>query len=157
MLGLLTLVGSATQFAPLLLLCFIAGGGITVAIYHRRAHPGTLRSGTGFRIGALSGAMGFVVYFFLSVIPLASISGRDQMREALRKGLETAAAANPDPDKTELARKLTASLTGDTGLVVFTLASLLIFGALLILLSGVGGSIGAYLFGKHDAERTEPD
>jgi hypothetical protein len=151
-LGILAAIGSVAQFPPLLLLCIVAGGGIAVAIYHRRAHPGHLRPRTGFRIGAIAGTMGFIFNLILNVISLATPAGRSLLREYVHKSMENALASNPDPAQAEQIRKISEHLNTTTGLVTLFIVAMIVYGLLLILLSGFGGSIGAYLFGKHDAE-----
>jgi len=151
-LGILAAVGSVAQFPPLLLLCIVAGGGIAVAIYHRRAHPGHLRPRTGFRIGAIAGTMGFIFNLILNVISLATPAGRSLLRDYVHKSMENALAGNPDPAQAEQIRKISEHLNTTGGLATLFIVAMIVYGLLLILLSGFGGSIGAYLFGKHDTE-----
>jgi hypothetical protein len=151
-LGILAAVGSVAQFPPLLLLCIVAGGGLAVAIYNRRAHPGHLRPGMGFRIGLLAGAIGFIFNLILNLISLATATGRQVLRDYVHKSFENALANNSDPTQAEQIRKLADVINTPGGLVTLFLVAMLIGGVLLILLSGLGGSIGAYLFGRHDSE-----
>lgn len=151
-LGILAAIGSIAQFPPLLLLCIVAGGGIAVAIYHRRAHPGHLRPGMGFRIGAVAGAMGFVFNLLLNLISLLTPTGRGLLREYVKKSMDNALASNPDPAQAEQIRKISEQLNTPAGLAILFIVAMIIGGVLLIILSGFGGSIGAYLFGKHEHE-----
>lgn len=152
-LGILAAFGSVAQFPPLLLLCIVAGGGIAVAIYHRQAHPGHLRPGAGFKIGALAGAMGFLFNLVLNGISLLTPTGRQLLRETVQKGMDNALAANPDPSQAEQIKKFTEMLNTPGGLAILFTLAMIIGGVLLIVLSGFGGAIGAYLFGKHEPER----
>jgi hypothetical protein len=152
-LGILAAVGSIAQFPPLLLLCIVAGGGIAVAIYHRQAHPGHLSPKTGFKIGAVAGAMGFLINLVLNTISLLTPTGRELLRETVRKGMDNALAANPDPAQADQIRKFSDLLNTSGGLITLFTLAMIIGGVLLILLSGFGGAIGAYLFGKHEPER----
>ena len=152
-LGILAAIGSVAEFPPLLLLCIVAGGGLAVAIYHRRAHPGSLRPGTGFRIGALAGAMGFVFNLILNLISLSTQAGRAMLREYVHKSIENALSSNPDPAQAEQIRKISDQLNTPGGMATLFIVAMIIGGVLLIVLSGFGGSIGAYLFGRHDGER----
>lgn len=151
-LGMLAAVGSIAQFTPLLLLCIVAGGGIAVAIYHRRAHPGHLRPGMGFRIGAVAGAMGFVFNLILNMVSLLTPAGRTLLREYVKKSMDNALASNPDPAQAEQIRRISEQLNTPTGLVILFIAAMIVGGILLIVLSGLGGAMGAYLFGKHEQE-----
>ena len=151
-LGVLAAVGSVAQFPPLLLLCIVAGGGLAVAIYNRRAHPGQLRPGMGFRIGLVAGAMGFLFNLILNAISLLTPTGRQLLREYVHKSMENALAANPDPAQAEQIRKFSDVLNTPGGLATLFVVAMIIGGILLMLLSGLGGSIGAYLFGRHDTE-----
>ncbi len=150
---MLAAVGSIAQFTPLLLLCIVAGGGIAVAIYHRRAHPGHLRPGMGFKIGAVAGAMGFLFNLVLNLISMLTPAGRTLLRDYVKKSMENALATNPDPSQAEQIRRISEQLNTPAGLAVLFVAAMIVGGILLILLSGFGGSMGAYLFGKHEQER----
>lgn len=152
MLGILAAVGSVAQFPPLLLLCIVAGGGLAVAIYNRRAHPGHLRAGMGFRIGLVAGGIGFLFNLVLNSISLATPSGRQILRDYVHKSFENALANNPDPTQADQIRKLGEVVNTPGGLATLFIVAMLLGGILLILLSGLGGAIGAYLFGRHDAE-----
>jgi len=67
--------------------------------------------------------------------------------------MENALAANPDPSQADQIKKFSEMLNTPGGLAMLFTLAMIIGGVLLIVLSGFGGAIGAYLFGKHEAER----
>lgn len=106
----------------------------------------------GFRIGAAAGAMGFLINLVLNLLSMLTPTGRNLLREYVKRSMDNALASNPDPAQAEQIRKISEQLNTPAGLTALFVVAMIIGGILLIILSGFGGSMGAYLFGKHEHE-----
>ena len=106
----------------------------------------------GFRIGLVAGAMGLLFNLILNMISLLTPTGRQLLRDYVHKSMENALAANSDPSQAEQIRKLSETLNTPGGLATLFIVAMILGGILLMLLSGLGGAIGAHLFGRHDSE-----
>ncbi len=146
-LALLAIVGSVTQFPPFVLLCIVAGGGLAVAIYHRLDPAMPLRAGSGFRIGALAGGIGFLLNAVLNAISLATPAGREALRTMMKTSMES---SNLTGEQAEQMRKLIEELNTPAGMASFFIVAMLFAGVLFLLLSGLGGTVGASLFGRRE-------
>ncbi len=133
-------------------LWMLAGGALSVALYRRRVPADAVPTGMGMRLGAVAGVLGFFSYAVLSALVMAIRhfvfgSGR-QMREAMRKVLEQAAASNPDPRAQELIQKMTTP----EGIALIVILSLVLFFIAFVLFSALGGALGASLWGQKQTE-----
>lgn len=150
MAGLLAGLGTVIPFFPFILLCMLAAGGLSVTFYTRREAHAHIRPGMGMRIGALAGLFGFLMNAVLSSLGMLSASNRANLRTEMANRLKDAMATSSDPAATETLRNLGDKLNTPSGLVMFFVIALVFFGILFVLLSGLGGALGASLFGKHE-------
>ncbi|MGH9580573.1 MAG: hypothetical protein ACRD2R_06235 [Terriglobales bacterium] len=106
----------------------------------------------GMRIGAVTGVLGFFSYAILSAALMAIrhfvFGSGQQMRDALRRVMEQAAASNPDPAVQELIQKLTTP----EGIALIVIVSLALFFVAFVVFSALGGALGASLWGQKPAE-----
>ncbi len=151
MAGVLAGLGTIVPFLPFVLLCMLAAGGLSVTFYTRRVPHEHLRSGMGLRIGALAGLFGFLMNAGLSSLGMLSAANRATLRTEMANRLKEAIAASSDPAATETLRNLGDKLNTSGGLLLFFGLALAFFGILFIILSGIGGAIGAALFGRKEA------
>jgi hypothetical protein len=98
----------------------------------------------GFRIGALAGFFGFLLNALTSVLGMFSAGNRGALRDAMQERLKEALSVNSDPSAQQMVKNLGEMVSTPSGLAAVFAFSL----CLLVLLSGVGGAIGAALFGK---------
>ena len=117
----------------------VAAGALAVRLYRRRIGSAVLTSGAGARIGAVSGLFGFG--FFCVVVTLATsfIGGRTQFKASLLASLEQAAARSHDPQAQAALEKLRTP----EGLLLVIAFSLVFLFILFVVLSSVGGALGA--------------
>lgn len=125
----------------------VAAGGLSIAFYMRLEPHAMVRTSTGLKMGALAGLFGFLMYG--TVASLAMISGqvRSQFRVEMANSLKQAATRSADPRAADMIRPFVDGLNTPGGLA--TMFGLMLFFLLIffVLLSGIGGAVGASLFG----------
>src|SRR6266567_609780 len=137
----------AAAVQPFVFLLMIATGGLAVTLYTHKVHSG-LTAGKGLRLGLLTGFFGAIMTLAISLLSLISRGSRDEFRKMLTDGLNNSAAANPDPQAHELAMRLAASISTNGGLIAFLLLIIAVVAAIYLILAGIGGAVGAALFGR---------
>jgi hypothetical protein len=146
--GLAAGIGSLVPFVPFITLCMVAAGGLAVTLYKRRLPYVSVPARRGFRIGALAGLFGFLLNAATSVFGMLSAENRTALYEAMQERLKEALAVNSDPAAKQMVKNLGDMVSTPGGLAAVFAFSLCLFGLLFVLLSGIGGAIGAALFGK---------
>jgi hypothetical protein len=126
----------------------VAAGGIAITLYKRRMPYVSVPAKRGFRIGALAGLFGFLLNAAMSVFGMFSNENRVALRDAMQERLKEALAVNSDPSAQQMVKHLGDMISTPNGLAAVFALSLCLFGMLFIVLSGIGGAIGATLFGK---------
>jgi uncharacterized membrane protein len=140
--------GSLVPFAPFIMLCMVAAGGIAITLYKRRMPYVSVPGRRGFRIGALAGFFGFLFNAAISVFSMLSLENRVALRDAMQERLKEALSVNSDPAAQQMVKNLGDMISTPTGLAALFAVSLSLFGLIFVLLGGIGGAIGASLFGK---------
>lgn len=148
--GVIAGLGSLIPYLPFILLCMIAAGGISIAFYSRREPTTVVRAGMGFRIGALAGLFGFLMNATMSTLAMLSAESRSVMRSEMANRLKEAMASSSDPATTDMLRRVGDQLSTPGGLALLFTLALAVLGFLFVVLSGLGGAVGASLFGHHE-------
>jgi hypothetical protein len=151
--GALAGLGSLVPFMPFILLCMVACGGMSIAFYTRREPHQTVTAGGGLRIGSLAGMFGFFINATLSTVSMLSANSRAAMRGEMMNRLKEAMASSSDPAATDMLRRLGDQLNSPSGLAMLFTFALLVLAVLFVVFGGLGGAIGATLFGR----RQEPE
>jgi uncharacterized membrane protein len=141
-------LGTLVPFVPVITLSMIAAGGIAVTLYKRRMPYVSVSPGRGFRIGSLAGLFGFLLNASASVLGMLSEENRTGLRAAMQERLKEAMSINSDPSAQQMLKNLGDMISTPGGLAALFAFSMLLFGLIFILLGGLGGSVGAKLFGK---------
>ncbi len=141
-------LGSLVPLVPFITLSMVAAGGIAITLYKRRMPYVSVPPRRGFRIGALAGFFGFLLNAGMSVFGMFNAENRVALREAMQERLKEALAVNSDAAAQQMVKNLGDMVSTPGGLAAVFAFSLCLFGLLFILLSGLGGAIGAALFGK---------
>jgi hypothetical protein len=144
--GIFAAAGAAAV-QPFVFLLMIASGGLAVTLYTRRVHAG-LPAGKGLRLGLLTGFFGAMMTMAISLLSLISHNSRDQFRQMVTEALNNSAAASSDPAAHDVANRMAASIGTNGGLVAFLLLMMLFVAAIYLILAGIGGAVGAALFGR---------
>jgi hypothetical protein len=141
-------LGSLVPFVPFITLCMVAAGGIAITLYKRRMPYVSVPARRGFRIGALAGFFGFLFNATISVFGMLSLESRVELRAAMQERLNEALSVNSDPAAQEMVKNLGNMISTPGGLATLFAISLGLFGLIFVFLSGLGGAIGATLFGR---------
>jgi hypothetical protein len=116
------------------------GGFLSVLLYRKRSWTGDPSPRAGFRLGALSGALGSAMFTVLKFVQ-ATLAGRDELRDSMIEAIHRQQTRNPDPQ----ARQMLDYFLTPHGLLVMMIGGLILMGIVFVLVSGVGGSISAAL------------
>ncbi|MGE5110804.1 MAG: hypothetical protein ACM3JB_08115 [Acidobacteriaceae bacterium] len=146
--GVIAGIGSLVPFAPFIFLCMIAAGGMSVAFYSRREPDVEVRASLGMKLGALAGFFGFVMNAILSSLGMLSMETRSALRSQLASRLQEAVASSKDAATTDMLQKLGEQLNTTGGLLTLFAIALAALGLFFVLFGGLGGAIGASLFGR---------
>jgi uncharacterized membrane protein len=141
-------IGSLIPFVPFITLCMVAAGGLAITLYKRRMPYVSVPARRGFRIGALAGFFGFLLNAAMSAIGMFSTENRVALHDAMQERLKEALSVNSDPAAQQMVKNIGNMVSTPGGLAAVFAFSLCLFGLLFVFLSGVGGAIGAALFGK---------
>lgn len=119
----------------------IFGGMLSVILYRRRAQRNVLTTGMGARLGALSGVLGFAIFSIFTAVQVLIFHAGDQLRANLLESIKEAAAKTPDPQM----QPVFDWLRGPAGLQFAMATGFVVMLLMFIVLSSVGGTIGAAL------------
>lgn len=137
--------GAVAALLSLLPLGFILasplGGFLSVLLYRRRNWVAEPTPSGGFRLGALSGLLGYVIFLILAAAQLALSHGQNELRDAMIDAVHRQQERNPDPQ----ARQMLDYFLTPHGLMLMMALGLIFIGVLFVLLSGAGGAISAAL------------
>jgi hypothetical protein len=128
----LSAASASLPAAPLLVfgLAFLAGGAWSVRLYRRKVKDAVLTPGMGARLGAASGAFGFL---FLAVVMVAMVVYQaDEMRKLMADSAPQLTSRGYDAEKL---KQMLDLLNTPGGLVIFVA-----FGLFVMLIMFVGGS-----------------
>ena len=145
--GLIAGVGAAVPLPPVIILSMVAAGGLSIAFYMRFEPHALVRTSTGLKMGALAGLFGFLMYGIVASLTMTSAQVRSQFRVEMANSLKQAAVRSADPRAADMIRPFVDGLNTPGGLA--TMFSLMLFFLLIffVLLGGIGGAVGASLFG----------
>jgi disulfide bond formation protein DsbB len=127
-------------------LWLLGAGALAVWLYQRRIPGMIVTPGMGMRIGAVSGAIGYVATTVWSVLRFASNS--QEFRTAMQEQMDKSLAANPDPRAQEIMRQFMGNLNTPQGLATFFVLILAIMAVVFVIFSAAGGALGASMFAR---------
>ncbi len=127
--------------------CMLVAGALAVRFYRRRRPQTTISAGMGARLGAASGLLGFFFYSIPQALRLAFFHLGGSVREAMQKAIEQSAAQSPDPKAQEIMR----NLMSPGALAAFLTLLVVLFFLAFLVLSSLGGAIGASVWGNKES------
>jgi hypothetical protein len=132
------LLGGAAFFLPLNLFWIVIGGAVAVWLYNRRRPPYMqVSSGTGAKLGAVSGVVGYLLFAIEAMLYLAIES--EKVWAELSAQLKIKAGANPEANVQQMLEVMKTP-QGKAMLAVFLMV---VFFAVYLTLATIGGAIGA--------------
>lgn len=153
MAGMLAAVGTSIPIVPLAMLCMFAAGGLSVTLYRRRAGHPPVNTWMGAKLGIMAGGFGFGLLAVLSTIRLVSANARNELRDAFREKMADAMANAADPSVRQALEEFRNYIATDRGLIAMVLVFVLIAAIFFLIVSAVGGAVGAALFGRDSAHK----
>jgi len=124
----------------------ITAGALSVVFYRGRRPAARMTPGLGARLGAMSGALGFVIFGVLSAGGILVFHSGGELRTALLQAIEQSAARSSDPQAQQVMQYFKTP-PGLALMVGFSLVFLLVAS---LVLTALGGAIGASLTRKKD-------
>jgi hypothetical protein len=124
----------------------LGAGFLAVAIYRRRSDGIAIRTGTGARLGALSGLFFFGMSTILEALAVAVLHKGAEIRSEMIDKVQQAAARYPGPE----AQPFLDFVKSPAGLTFLMVASLIFGFVAFIVLGGLGGALSAAFLGRHD-------
>jgi hypothetical protein len=122
--------------------------GILSVVFYRWRNPGaSLTPGMGARLGAMSGLLGFVMFTFFAAIS-ASVAGGAELRKTLMQAVEQSASRAADPQS----RQVLEFFRSPQGLVAVMIAGLAFALVAFLILTSLGGAVGAALLRRKPRE-----
>lgn len=115
-------------------------------LYRRRNWLAEPPPSVGFRLGALSGLLGYGIFLILAAVQLAVSHGQNELRDAMIDAVHRQQERNPDPQ----ARQMLDYFLTPHGLMLMMVLGLVLMGVLFIALSGAGGAVSAALLRRKD-------
>lgn len=137
------LIAAVLMFIPLgaFGLGMIAAGVLSVLFYRRRNLAENLTPGTGARLGALSGMLGFGIFAVLTSVEVLVFHSGGQLRAALLEAVQRSALRTADPQ----AQQALDYLKSPPGLALVMVLGLALMFVVSLIFSTLGGALGAVL------------
>jgi hypothetical protein len=133
---MLQLVNLAVHVPAFGFMVLPVGGWFAVYLYARRM-PGVVTAGMGARLGAVTGFFVFLILFCVSA--LGVLLDRQAVFDLLKKAMNDAAAANPNPQAAALMQQMQTP----AGMMTLLLLASVMFLFMSLILCSVGGAAGA--------------
>jgi hypothetical protein len=138
------LIGAILMMLPGGILGPIVAGAMSVAFYRRRTMGIPVTASMGWRLGAASGFVASCILVVLFTVQVAVFHTGGQLRETMLKAVRQAAERNSDPQ----AQQVVEYLKTPAGIAVTLVFGLFVVLILCVILSSIGGAIGAAWFGR---------
>lgn len=124
----------------------LGAGALSVSLYQKRV-PGTfITPGMGMRLGALTGAFGFVANAIVSTVSFVTFRSNGSFRKAMEEQMQKQMASNPDPKVQQMMQQMFDWMSTPQGAATLIVLVLLVMGILFIVFSAAGGALGASMF-----------
>lgn len=119
----------------------LAAGYISVRLYQRRVAGAMLTSGTGARLGAVAGVLGFVFFTIFTAIEVLVFHAGGELHDALIQAVQQSISRTSDPQ----AQQALQYLKSPPGLALIMTMGLAIMFVVFLIFSSVGGALSAAL------------
>lgn len=149
--GMLTLLPSV----PITVLIMIAAGAISVRVYRARIAR-NVSGAEAFRLGSLTGLFCSLLKTVVSVAAILIPEGRAEMMKQLEVQVAAAMARNPDAASQQMVTQMADWFRTPDGFATMFMIGLVVVLLLSMLLSGLGGLLGASLFGRQNSRFNAP-
>ena len=117
----------------------LVGGYLSVSLYRRWQPSQLITTGMGARLGAVAGGLGFFIVSIVTSVKVLLFDTGNQLRDAMMKSIEQAAARNPGPE----AQQMLDWLRSPNGFALMLGLGLLVTLVFYLVLSMAGGMLAA--------------
>ena len=138
--GLIAAISMLLPFGALGL-GILAAGYISVRLYQRRVAEVMLTSGTGARLGAVAGILGFVFFTIVTAVEVLVFHSGGELHDALIQAVQQSISRTSDPQ----AQQALQYLKSPPGLTLVITMGLALMFVVFLIFSSVGGALGAAL------------
>ena len=132
-------------------LWMLGAGALAVWLYQQRIPGLVITPGMGMRIGALSGAIGFLATTIWWMFLFTKDS--QEIRTVFAEQMEKAIKQNPDPHAQEAGRQIMNYLNTPEGLATAFVLSIVVMAVVFVVFSSAGGALGASIFARRRNQR----
>ena len=116
--------------------------GFLCVVLYRRRNPGVDPTpGSGARLGAATGAVGFTFFGLFTAVEVLVFHSGGELHAALLEAVEKSAARTADPQ----AQQMLDYLRSPSGLALVMVMGLAVMLVMFLVFSSLGGALGAYL------------
>jgi hypothetical protein len=146
--GFAGVIAALLMFIPLgaFGLGMTAGGILAVLFYRRRIPAAQITPAMGARLGAVSGALGFAVFAIFTAVAVLVFHSGGQLRAELLEAIQQSAARSSEPQ----AQQVLEYLKSPPGLALMMGLGLALMFLIFLILSSLGGALGAVLLRRKD-------
>jgi hypothetical protein len=131
--------------------CFLwmLGAGAMCVNLYRRQVPGTvITPGMGMRLGALSGAIGFLVHAIVTTAAFVGRRGSGEFQQAMQEQMKKQMASTPDPKAQQMMQAMVEWMSTPQGAATMIILVLIFMGIVFILFTAAGGALRASMSGS---------
>lgn len=142
--------GLACEFArvlPLIMLLMLACGGLAITVFHYRMPRTVTPASRGFRIGLLAGFFSWLTSACINLLLLTRQANREILQQQLKDKIAEALATAPDQASRDVVLRMGDTISSPSGVMMVFVIGMLFLGLFFLVLGGLGGAIGATLFG----------
>lgn len=146
--GLLAAVLVMVPFPGAFLIAVPLAGFVCVRLFRKRAGGGAVSAGTAFRLGALAGLFGSLIFLLVTAAATLVFHAENQMREAMIQSIHQAQSRAVDAQ----ARETLNYFLSPQGLLVMMIIGAVLVTIVFALLGGLGGALSASASSKSHSE-----
>jgi uncharacterized membrane protein len=143
------LVGALLSLLPFgFILAFPVAGFLSVLFYRRRTWGAEPSPSSGFRLGLLTGALGFAIFVVVAAIDTVVAHAGPEIRQVMIDAVHKQQVRTPDPQ----ARQILDYFLTPNGLALMIIVGLIFMCIACVLLAGAGGAVSASLLRRKGPE-----
>jgi hypothetical protein len=126
----------------------LGAGAVCVHLYRRQVPDTVVTPGMGMKLGALSGAIGFVVNAIVTTADFVGRRSSGELQKAMQEQMKKQMASTPDPKMQETMQHMVDWMSTPQGAATMIILVLIFMGIVFVLFTAAGGALGASMTGK---------
>jgi hypothetical protein len=126
----------------------LGAGAVCVNLYRRQV-PGTvITPGMGMKLGAFSGAIGFVVNAIVTTAAFVGRRSSGELQQAMQEQMKKQLANASDPKAQEAMQRMINWMSTPQGAATMIILVLIFMGVVFVVFTAAGGALGASMTGS---------